>query len=111
GGGKGSRGGKGGRGEDRQEGLLHFGRMRRCERLDFADDGVWREAAGFAADERDDAVGAAEVAAVLDFQDGAGVMGFAALDGGGEEFGVVEDVGSQDLRAMGRFDGMRKAAK
>ncbi len=39
------------------------------------------------------------------------MMGFAALDGGGKEFGVIEDVASQDLGAMGRFDGMRKAAK
>ena len=60
--------------------------------LDFADYGIWREAAAFAADVGDDAEGAAVVAAVLDFQDGAGVMGLAALDGGGEEFGVGEDV-------------------
>ena len=38
-------------------------------------------------------------------------MGFSALDGGGKEFGVVEDVSRQDLGAMSRFDGMRKAAK
>jgi hypothetical protein len=35
-----------------------------------------------------------------------GVIGFSA-DGGGEEFRVVEDIASQDLGAMGRFDGMK----
>src|SRR5579859_6910656 len=38
-------------------------------------------------------------------------MRFAALDGGGEEFGMVEDVGGEDVGEVGRFDGMRKAAK
>jgi hypothetical protein len=79
--------------------------------LDFADDGVGREAAGFAADKGDHTVRAAKVAAVLDLQDGACMMGFAALDGGGEEFGVVEDSAGEDVGEMGRFDGMRKAAK
>ena len=71
--------------------------MGRSEISDFADDGVGREAAGFAADEGDDAEGATVVAAVLDFQNGARVMGFAALDGGGEKFGVGEDVAGEDL--------------
>src|SRR5208282_10100 len=67
------------------------------ESLDFADYGVGWEAAGFASNEGDYAEGAAVVTAVLDFKDGAGVVGFAALDGGGEEFGVVEDVAGEDL--------------
>jgi hypothetical protein len=76
---------------------------------DFADYGVWGEAAAFAADAGDDAVGAAEVAAVLDFEDGAGVVEFAALDGGGEKFGVGEDVAAQDLCvARVRIEGARK---
>ena len=61
--------------------------------MDFVDDLVGGEAAGLASDVGDDAEGAAVVAAVLDFEDGAGVVGFAAVDGGREEFGVVEDVG------------------
>lgn len=64
-----------------------------CQQLlDFLDDGTGWEAAGFAADEGDDAVGAAEIAAVLDLENRAGVVGFAALDGCGEKFGVREDV-------------------
>jgi hypothetical protein len=66
--------------------------MHSGELLDFAEYGIGWEAAAFATDVGDDAEGAAVVAAVLDFQDGASVMGFAALDGGGEEFGVGEDV-------------------
>jgi len=53
------------------------------EALDFGDYGWWREAAASSADERDDAIGAARVAAVLDFQSGAGVIPFSAEDGSG----------------------------
>ena len=69
--------------------------------MDFAEDLVGGEAAGFAADVGDDAEGAAVVAAVLDFEDGAGVVGFATLDGSGEEFGVGEDVAREDLGGVG----------
>ena len=79
--------------------------------MDFADDLVRGEAAGFAAHERDHTERAAVVAAVLDFEDRAGVVGFAALDGGGEEFGVGEDVAGQDLgrsRVWGSRCGKKK---
>jgi hypothetical protein len=59
-------------GVDRQECLSH------SEAEDFFDYFVWREAAALAADEGDHAVGAAGVAAVLDFQGGAGVIPFSA---------------------------------
>ena len=38
-------------------------------------------------------------------------MGFAALDGSGEEFGVVEDIAGEDVGRMGWFVEMRNAAK
>ncbi len=60
------------------------------EMTDFLDDFVGREAAAFAADEGDDAVGAAAVAAVLNFQRGASGVGFAAENWRGEEFGSGE---------------------
>ena len=45
------------------------------------DDCVGREAAAFSADEGDDAIGAAGIAAVLNFERGAGVVPFPAEDG------------------------------
>src|SRR5216684_6124562 len=72
------------------------------EALDFVDDRVGREAAALAADEGDHAVGAAGVAAVLDFESGAGVIAFSAEDRSGEEFGAVEDVSSEDVDEVGR---------
>ena len=65
--------------------------------MDFGDDFAGRHAAAFAADEWDHAVGAAKIAAVLNFQRGAGVIRFAAQDGGREEFGAREDVGGEDF--------------
>jgi hypothetical protein len=72
---------------------------------------VRREAAAFAADVRDDAEGATVVTAVLDFQDGASVIPFSALDGGGEEFGVSEEVASEDVSVMRRLVNMRNLAE
>jgi hypothetical protein len=70
---------------------------------------VWGKAAAFAADAGDYAVGAAKIAAVLDFEDGARVVEFAALDWGGEEFRVGEDVAGQDLGVRGsRMEGDRQ---
>lgn len=79
------------------------GRIRRSEGLNFADDGVRGEAPRFAAHEGDDAVGAAEIAAVLDFQSGASVAGLVAVKRSGEEFGVGENVADEDLSRLGRF--------
>ena len=72
------------------------------EALDFFDDGAGWEAAASPADEGDDTVGAAGVAAILDFEGGAGVIPFSAEDGGGEEFGAGEDVAGKDLAELGR---------
>src|SRR5260370_31124098 len=69
--------------------------------LDFADDFGGRKAAAFPADEGDDAVGAAGVAAVLDFESGAGVIPFSAEDGSREKFGAVVDVAGKDLAKLG----------
>ena len=65
------------------------------------DDCIRRQAAAFAADEGDDAVGAAGVAAVLYLESGAGVIPFSAEDGSGEKFGAVQDVAGEDLAEMG----------
>src|SRR5712691_2809279 len=92
---------------DSQESLSHR------EVLDFLDDAVRRQAAGFAADEGDDTVGAAKIAAVLDFESWAGVVGFAAKNGSRKEFVAVEDVSSEDLSEMRRnilrpYEGMKR---
>ena len=49
------------------------------EAANFGDNGLWRQAAGFSADGRDYAEGAAGVAAVLNFQGGAGVIPFPKI--------------------------------
>jgi hypothetical protein len=66
------------------------------EAFDFMDDGIGREAAALATDERDNAVGAAGIAAVLDFESGTSVIPFSAEDGGGEEFGAIENVAGKN---------------
>ncbi len=71
------------------------------EALNFLDDRTRRQAAALAAYKGDDTIGAARIAAVLDFESGAGVMAFAAEDGRGKEFGAVEDVAGEDLAEMG----------
>ena len=62
-----------------QDWLSRFAWM--CGSLDFLDDLVGRKAAAFSADEWDHAIRAAAVAAVLDFQRGASVIGFSARIG------------------------------
>src|SRR5260370_6218738 len=69
-----------------------FAVSRFAELLYFPDDCVRRQAAAFAADKGDHAVGAAGVAAILNFERGAGVIPFPAGGWGGEEFGAVEDI-------------------
>ena len=71
------------------------------ETLDFADDFGGREAAALAADEGDDAVGAAGVATVLDFESGAGVMPFPAEDGSGEQDALFENIAGEDPAELG----------
>lgn len=70
--------------------------------LNFADDVAGREAARFAADEWDHAVGTAEIAAILNFEDWASVVGFPAVDRSREEFGVGENIAGQDLGLIRR---------
>ncbi len=72
------------------------------EALDFPNNLRWGQAAALAPDEGDDAVGAAGVAAVLDFESRPGVVPFSTEDGCGEEFRAVEDVADKDLAEMGR---------
>src|SRR5216683_6066914 len=79
-----------------------FAVSRFAELLDFLNDCLGRQAAAFAADEGDHAVGAAGIAAVLDLERGAGVIPFPAEDRGGKKFGPVEDVAGEDLGKRGR---------
>jgi len=83
------------------------------EPLDFPNDFAGRQAAALAADERDDTVRAAGVAAVLDFEGGPGVIPFSTKDRGGEKFGAVEDAASKDVAKRGRnwlrpYEGMER---
>ena len=55
-----------------------------------------RKAPGLATDKGDDAEGAAGIAAVLNFQRGAGVIPFPAQDRGDEDFGEEGDVTALD---------------
>ena len=93
-----------------------FAVSRLAEVVDFPDDCFRRQAAAFSAHEGDHAVGAAGVAAVLDFERGAGVIPFPAEDRGGKKFGAVEDVGGEDLGEMGRsmlrpYKGMERGGR
>jgi len=79
-----------------------FAVSRLAEVVYFPDDCVRWQAAAPPANKRDHAIGAAGVAAVLDFERGTGVIPFTAEDGGGEKFGAVEDVAGEDLAEKGR---------
>jgi hypothetical protein len=77
------------------------------ESVHLANDLMWRERTALAADAGDYAEGAAIVATVLNFEVRAsaivrvrsgGVCGFE--DGSGEEFGVGENVGDEEVRAL-----------
>ena len=64
-----------------------------------------RHAAAAPAHERDDAERAAVVAAVLDFQVGAGAVARGIFDRGGEEFALGEDIAHVDIAVVrGRGD-------
>jgi len=69
-----------------------FAVTRIAESPDFLGDGIGWEAAALAANEGDNAVRAAGVAAVLDLKRGAGVMAFSTEDGGGEQNVLFEDI-------------------
>jgi len=73
-----------------------------AEAPDFLKNGLGREAAAFSADEGDDAVGAARIAAILDLQGGASVVPFPAQDGSGKKFGPGEDIAGEDVAEQGR---------
>ena len=70
----------------------NFLEARIAEATDFGKDSVGRKAATFAADERDNAEGAAIVAAVLNFEGGASVIPFSAQDGGYEDVAGLKNV-------------------
>ena len=59
-----------------------------------------RQAAGFSANEGDNAERAAGVAAVLDFQYGASVVPFPAENGSDEDVGEFEDVSIENRRRV-----------
>ncbi len=63
-----------------------------AETLNFMENGFRRQAAALAADKRNHAIGAAGVAAVLDFEGRASVIPFPAEDGGGKECALFENV-------------------
>ncbi len=69
-----------------------FAESRFGEALDFMNHGLRWKAAASPADEGDHAVGEAGIAAVLDFEGGAGVIPFPAEDGGGEEGALFENI-------------------
>ena len=58
----------------------------------FADDTLRRETAAISTHIGNNAERAAMIAAVLNFERGASVLGFSAFDGGDEEFGLREDI-------------------
>ena len=66
------------------------------EAADFVEDGFGREAAASSADEGDNAEGAAVVAAILNFQGGAGVIPFAAEDWRDEDVLLLEDIADEN---------------
>src|SRR5580658_6189978 len=66
---------------------------------------MWRQAAAASADERNDAVGAAIIAAVLNFQDGPSAIGRnsrAAFEGTNLHGGLREDVTRKDFGGAAR---------
>lgn len=71
------------------------------EALGFGDNPIRGSGAGLSADARDDAKGAAIVAAVLDLEVGAGTVASGALDGGIEEFALGEDIADVDFGVVG----------
>src|SRR6202022_943017 len=79
-----------------------FAVSRFAELLYFPDDCFRWQTAASPADERDDAVGAAGVAEVLDFEGGGSVIPFPAEDRGGKKFGAVEDVAGEDFAKQWR---------
>ena len=64
---------------------------------DFLDDGIGWQAATLAAHERDDAVGAAGIAAVLDLEGRPRVTALSAEDRGGEQDILFENITGQDI--------------
>ncbi len=63
-----------------------------AETLNFVENGFRRQAAALAAYKRNHAIGAAGVAAVLDFEGGASVIPFSAEDGRREQRALFENV-------------------
>jgi len=74
-----------------------FAIARLVEAANLGDDFVARKAAAFSTHKRNDAVGAAAVAAILNFQCGASVISFSTKDGSGEKFGLLENVAGEDF--------------
>jgi len=68
-----------------------------AEAQNFLEDYFGRKAAAFSADERDDAVGTAGIATVLNLKRGAGVIPFPAEDRGTEQNISFENIAGQDF--------------
>ena len=82
-----------------------FFRAGRNELLDFGDHDVRRQAATASANKGNHAVGAAVVAAILDFQDGARAISgntLGAFNGGNLHGGLRENVAREDFRRAAR---------
>ncbi len=67
-----------------------------AEAAKFLEDELGRKTAAFAADKGNHAEGAAGIAAVLNFQSGAGVIPFPAENGSDEDLGLSENVTVED---------------
>ena len=65
--------------------------------MNFGDDLVGWEAAAFASNKRNHAIGAAAVAAVLNFECGSSVIPFSAENGRGEKGLLLEDVAGENF--------------
>ena len=74
-----------------------FAVPRFAETPDLLNHGAGWETAALAADERNDAVRATGVTAILDFESWTGVIPFPAEDGCEEKFGAVKDVAGENL--------------
>ena len=73
----------------------------RCEGVQFIDNALGREAAAISTNGRNHAEGAAMIAAILDFQDGARVPRFAAFDGRDENIRLRKDIADENCGGAG----------
>ena len=76
-------------------------RAARNQNIQFLDNARRLEAAAISANERNHAEGAAMIAAILDFQDGARVPRFAAFDGRDENIRLRKDIADENCGGAG----------